>query len=1263
MATLTIKTSTAAKLGRITIQSPIAVNPLKTVTTTQTAAAFSVPESTIIKPVIEDTKRREIKDLVASHAITFVPEKYVLKNHIVPSVLHPQNEHQIPESTDALSSDTKKFEPYEKLTGISKERPEIVMMTDFQPFFDLDETNSAEDFLFFQTNACKFFELQLFMRSLKSLLIKTQLTLSNDPERKKELQARKDAFKEMLSSMEELTKVLSGVIITLETLKDGLNLKTSVSQVSVAKIANDYVKKFSASNTLVDYVNSAHPSQYSVIDVMALFGYDNQNVLTSFSSTKIWMQLLLELKHVLLFHSARFLNRSTSQQAADNNAVNITSFGYEVVALSNRQPLLIPLRDIKDLTTPTVPRALKILEDAYNNLYTSKNTNSTVSYVATLLNIISKEYRYSVGLNDQNIVQILASYYGYTVGVGNQGVFDSILGRFGNNITDFASVSDNTLVSYAQRQVGASTGLSSNIGVLTLESKYVDGTDGTLTPGSEYYVDEILRVSSGDSSPNVSRLEDFIINNSSVLANFSSIVRGMNLLIDNSRPELVDSQDIGEVLSNPRMLLKTIASRFVDGGNKVRVDVSNDLTASVFEAAENVNRLKTLLFMYFIMRITRVYRQDIPFFSANTSDDNTQTTELIIQDILSELDMYARSSTATQASDDIKRDVIANNEELIIKHVKRDAIQQQLRAGTSPLLAAVESLMIDFVEGFKRNVFIGDNSRFGGHIDTAVVMVFFDVIVTTVRRFMAQTITGKFDSTSTNIDNYVVSQIVVNNHTGFISNISNNLVKETTLSQQAIFTVMSVLQNQGNMFSNVFNLLSSKQVTETFGTLSSLVVDPEAFQVLMSEQQIAMLVSNVTDLIDQLNKHTTTTITQTIDVDSNDAFDGVDEVVMLDTGLVSPRLRDATLALLSLPDFSTKSASNKRIMSVGLPAGFVHSLNQRVNIRNPQASFDNKQRDIITVNVYKTNLENTSLVFKPQKFMFELSRFPVRNDKNIAEIQRSAGSFSIDDIVSIIPTRVLSTDYNAFRLEYFKGNNSSQDAFNSESYSFMTAQQKRNTIKNHVVSLLLEVYINAMTGMKTAEFHFPITDSGERFIEPVYTDVVLSNVLSKILVASQATPSDSSKRAVMFAQNIPATTQLTLPKTFPTATALSIIDQLPARTLETAFNTIQAVGWSAASLSSVSNPTAVSQFLLQPKKFDRIFNIIFDPDDFELDRNKSVGTKEGKALFESLLHSDVLSIKDDGQQTHYLIKERDRNVGDITFDKYFIAIETFGETT
>jgi len=162
-----------------------------------------------------------------------------------------------------------------------------------------------------------------------------------------------------------------------------------------------------------------------------------------------------------------------------------------------------------------------------------------------------------------------------------------------------------------------------------------------------------------------------------------------------------------------------------------------------------------------------------------------------------------------------------------------------------------------------------------------------------------------------------------------------------------------------------------------------------------------------------------------------------------------------------------------------------------------------------------------------------------------------------------------------------------------EEYSFLNDYEKSQIIENHVISFLLENYLKITTGLVLNETTFNL-DTAE-------AEALLA------LEISQNRSRNNFGNATTFSEKI-----------FP------------------------------------SNIEFLKK-LVSPKKFDRVFNIIFDPE-FQVDVSTTQSTTIGKKLFESMV--SLGKIKQIGNEYY----DNDKSESDVTLYSYFAVLETHAKS-
>jgi hypothetical protein len=204
-------------------------------------------------------------------------------------------------------------------------------------------------------------------------------------------------------------------------------------------------------------------------------------------------------------------------------------------------------------------------------------------------------------------------------------------------------------------------------------------------------------------------------------------------------------------------------------------------------------------------------------------------------------------------------------------------------------------------------------------------------------------------------------------------------------------------------------------------------------------------------------------------------------------------------------DFFVKN--KQKIISVGLPSGFFETLGEQSRVTGS-----------ISLSIYKIDLLNPLIVFKPKKFRFNIKRFDIK----------------VNELFSIEPN--VTDQINRVPSLFFSESESLFDFENPQ--VFFDWNEEIN--KNHVNSLLIEIYLKILSGFSLSE--------GDIIKNENFDDQI-----SQILALIGSSNQDENG-------NLP--------------------------------------------LNSLSPSRDIVKKIVTPKKFDRVFNVIIDPDGFEIDQDK-----------------------------------------------------------
>lgn len=366
----------------------------------------------------------------------------------------------------------------------------------------------------------------------------------------------------------------------------------------------------------------------------------------------------------------------------------------------------------------------------------------------------------------------------------------------------------------------------------------------------------------------------------------------------------------------------------------------------------------------------------------------------------------------------------------------------------------------------------------------------------------------------------------------------------------------------------------------------------------------------------------------------------LDQTVISDNEIALMRL------LFSLPAFREGAAENLKILSVGLPAGFSEHFQTEVSINEKKFnSINDKQKDVVQINVYRKSIEFEDIIFKPRPYIFETSRFVSRSSLASLDIPngfnpQALASFGVT-FMKDFSKRAKGNDVNIAGLAL------------SPEYSFLSNDQKFQMIFNHLTSYLLEVYVKLLTGVSFDESEYlvnrdvliGVTDIDTR---NKFRDLILAyveGVTGQPLTIDQL--KNSSPQIKLLLDKIDnfgseaALTQQINPPVLPGVSRSSSIE----------------VGEDIINFLKLYTPRSLltggfeqRKRIESPKLFERIFNLAVDPDDFEIDVQETIKTSSGKAMYDALLAKGLID-----QNNKITPRDPNRN---IQFDQFFVTIST-----
>ena len=436
------------------------------------------------------------------------------------------------------------------------------------------------------------------------------------------------------------------------------------------------------------------------------------------------------------------------------------------------------------------------------------------------------------------------------------------------------------------------------------------------------------------------------------------------------------------------------------------------------------------------------------------------------------------------------------------------------------------------------------------------------------------------------------------------SAISNEMTKMLNLT----FSIINMIQTLNKNITLTLNELETFDQTIPNYLLRYLNNDEKKLSILFKEPQLMLLLSTVEDIYQSYTSFSTES------ADKSQLFIKKEETLPHSTKIVE-LLRN----YFNGAEFRFNKGYNKQIISVGIPQGLLKNLNE---VLKSKKSKNAKHDDIFRIIVYKMDLLNPFIIYKPKKFVFEASRFIDRVYSDIVNVDKNLA------IYKKIPTRNYSlyTDPNLIK----EGNpylgTDLSNAFGDE-YDFLSKAEKEQILENHTTSFLLENYLRLFSGLNLNELTFNLTSPKE--ISAIYNSLIDIKIeeLYESLASKQA--NDENRAA--------------------------------------AYRKINAAGagLEKAAAIAIPDPDPYISKLLQPKRFDRVFNIIFDPE-FVIDNDASTANfnnladgKQKNDLKEKSM-ADLFNnkiFKKNGD----LFVDVDKGPKDITMNTYFVSIETHAQ--
>lgn len=1258
---LTFKTS-LANMGFVSTQ------PKQTVVSTQKITAIKIAPTTLVSSVkLYDfvTELKSPSTIISPSPIFTTLPAFKSINSLARPVDTRLQEKEIGPDV--------KYSAYESLTGISKIRPEILAVTNFQPVYDSvpkfssDYVNKNSSTISGLNQIGEFLDAQIQLQHLKyESIVKLINDMKSSSDDLSDLLIKKDTnFKMHLSNLTSEVNLLFNISQRLDSLKQVIDIKNAkcLSYETLMyrffnSLQEDYVTK------LFDITST---NNLTFQKVLSERGFDIKNV-NMFSSTKVFLQTLYEMGSLVKGNSYNLLGIAAKQQRTDADPVYINKHLPEGFSFSPGTVTTITKAELSSISSFDVLLVANRIKASYDALFASANFQSSESEIAFLSNFISHEFAFSKALSFESTTNFISKTFGYPISstLSNSRLFDAVLGDIGDKIIDRTDGYSTTSIANIANKV------VDNISILPFENDYIEFEQSEHTPGSSYLIDSALQLTSDGF--NITNMQTFSDDLKGCLERFSSFIKKM-YLIPTGKKALgsVYGSKVDQFL-NSKLLFEYILHFFVDKTtNQPKSTIFASDIPAVFNAAKKDNYLKSLLFIYFNVKS-----------STETLNSSSEILDIIINEIDSRLKFKLGNVAPTQNTNQAESflsnlgSIGSVNSKPLASSTSQDSLLNELKElrGTSEFLNSIFTLFKSFRGAFEiSKAFNDDGSTRFNHVDeAALMMIIFDLILSVVSSYVPKQFVGQFTtkSSSTLGKTYfsvsskqntnslgisVQSDLVASKNPISINTVRSKLDNEVNSLVKMCFMTLSALASTKDSIDATLKILKQGYTNRQIDSIVEIVGDKDLFSLSMTHQQILLIKSMLDDITDKINNPEILSKSGDISIDFEQRGNSRDDLQILDDSIIPQNLKKALFASLANENYSSEQGKNVRLVTIGIPIGLAGQIKQKVLLQKlDKDSFNQKQTDIVRINVYKIDYEHQDLIFKPQSFLFELSRFTPRTGVGIKNFSFNS---SFTQILDSIPTRdysVLSTGVPV---------TDSATALNTADYDFLTQNQKLEIPRNHSFSYLLEIYIKLLTGLSLSEYDLDMSDqsiimSADQEVVNNAVDYVLSKAINKNIQGLNL------QNLIDLQTNI--SSESSDAKNSVVSTKAKFESQVSTN-LESYSSIVESL---KRAKTTYSSPEFESKRIFSPKLFDRVFTVPIDPDNFEIDSVETLKTFSGKESFDKLLKQGII-IESENQSTFfasaltapkYKLRQRDISENDLTFEKYFVTIDTiFDEVT
>jgi len=941
------------------------------------------------------------------------------------------------------------------------------------------------------------------------------------------------------------------------------------------------------------------------------------NSFNTFSDTKILYQLLFDLRSASESYSINLLNFRDLDRVSDVNSVKLdtsyvktNNFNFDINSLSTKINGGLP--------------KLGTQEDNFFNFLNSLPTDS-LDRSKLLFHVFSRILRISKGLNKPNVKNLLTRVYSPSTDFNP---FDNILGTIPSDI--FSSpLGSGTIAS----TLLLNDTTNPSIKVLPFENTIVDDGETEYVPGSIYFKNSLL--TNLDSFSFISFGEDF----STKVSNTQTVY---NEIFDfyNSTNKLIPQNVIKQIFETLKNTLNNTTA--------TAVSPETILIPAIFSLANTDKVLKLYLYQFCILLgLSRVTGDSSPELFKKLKSELKTTSVLSAVDIPIDLTLTTDQSSNIKLAANALAIKIGN---YITEYLTQNSTLQINTDGNfSPPIRTdgfssfylsnpnlINKILTDTVSATtsnKPNFFkdfidlsltfyenskpfsINEQSTLSSYLNVSlsyILLVLFEGFCSLINKFVSVKFdiengklfgilyNIKFLKASSKAIEKAISEIETTSLVSFatVSNVeytnqSTNQSQLIPFGDSLIFSDQEYIRKFDTFYQNYKQLINTLQEEDTFIKNILSIFDSISLNFNLIKKSVVNLFASFSSqdktFINQnqglINK-TQYKISQSILNQAKNNFFTKDKIS-----------ENEYYHLLSFNNFYKKNEKQK-LLSVGIPYGFIDSLRGRLNklsaISGQEQVVDFKvENTIIKINVYKRNLLDEEIIYKPKQFLFDMNLSVVDYDETL-EIDPYENFINLNNFIKLNDTTSL-----------IDKKLSKQDFLNQEKYNKLLPQEKETLYNNTIISFLLNKHLLLSTGFDQFEGTYPIISYNYR------QDTQFIPLINLYLNLFNIPPISSLEQ---FYQN----------------------PLIKSSIKDSVLLLQKTVG--------VCNKTLIDSMIFTPKTFDKIFNILIDPSEFEINIEETP---------ERVLGNDSIGKR--------IIKNGDKSFlipkNDAFMDEYYVAIE------